>query len=148
MNCQGNLCKFRTHSKDCGNPHPEYSSRSADGDSSGNTGDISGTYCTCQCSTDCLERCHGTVRGLFFLKNSSQCGFKRIREFADLDKTSPQAQVKPYADNTDHSRDTPDKIIYDVIDGFNCLKHIKQTFLSCNSNILALFSPYVQKKFY
>lgn len=58
-------------------------------------------------------------------QNSSQCGFKRIREFADLDKTSPQAQVKPYADNTDHSRDTPDKIIYDVIDGFNCLKHVK-----------------------
>ena len=123
--CQSNLCKFRAHSKERGNPHPEYSSRTTDGDSSGNTGDISRTYCTCQCSTDCLERCHGTVRSLFLLKNSSQCGFKRIREFADLDKPGPQAQVKPYADNTDHSRDTPDKIIYDVIDGFNCLKHVK-----------------------
>ena len=61
----------------------------------------------------------------FFLKILPSVVLSALREFADLDKTGPQAQVKPYADNTDHSRDTPDKIIYDVIDGFNCLKHVK-----------------------
>ena len=42
--------------------------------------------------------------------------YQIFRERNDLDKPGPQAQVKPYADNTDHSRNTPDKIVYCSVD--------------------------------
>ena len=51
-NSQCYLGKFRTHAEQGGNPHPEHGTGSADSDSAGNTGNITGTdrggkCCTC-----------------------------------------------------------------------------------------------------
>ena len=61
MDGQGYFREFGAHAQGCGNPHPEYSARSADGNSACYTGNISGAYGRCQSRADRLERCHGTV---------------------------------------------------------------------------------------
>ena len=91
MNGKRYLGEFRAHSKDCGDPHPEYSTGTANRDRTGNTGDISGTDRSGEGGTDSLERSHGTVGSLFLFENSSERSFQCIREFANLDKSGSQA---------------------------------------------------------
>ena len=91
MNGKCDLSEFRAHSKDCGDPHPEHGTRTADRDRTGDTGDISGTDRSGEGRTDSLERSHGAVRSFLLFENSSERGFQCIREFANLDKSGPQA---------------------------------------------------------
>ena len=52
QNC---LAEDGSHTKECGYPHPEYCTRAAGCDSRSNTGDVTGTYLTCDCSGNSLE---------------------------------------------------------------------------------------------
>lgn len=54
-NSQCYLGKFRTHAEQGGNPHPEHGAGSADSDSAGNTGNITGTNRGGKCCTDRLK---------------------------------------------------------------------------------------------
>ena len=122
-NSQCYLGKFRTHAEQSGNPHPEYGAGSADSDSAGNTGNITGTNRGSKCCTDRLERCNCAIGSISFAEHSSKRCADRIREFSNLEKTGAQTQVKADTENTDHSRNTPDKIVHGIVDGFNQLEH-------------------------
>ena len=129
MNGKCDLSEFRAHSKDCGDPHPEHGTRTADRDRTGDTGDISGTDRSGEGRTDSLERSHGAVRSFLLFENSSERGFQCIREFANLDKSGSDTQKQADTDNADHRRDTPDEVINGIVDGFDCLKHDSNPFL-------------------
>ena len=75
MYCQGNLCKFRAHSKERGNPHPEYSARTTNGDSSGNTGDIPVPTVPANAVQTAWKGVMEPSEASFFLKILPQCGF-------------------------------------------------------------------------
>ena len=83
-NSQCYLGKFRTHAEQSGNPHPEYGAGSADSDSAGNTGNITGTDRRGQSGTDCLERRQRTVRCVSFSEHTSDGGLDCIGKFTDL----------------------------------------------------------------
>ena len=98
MDGQGYFGEFGAHAQGCGNPHPEDSTRSADGNSACYTGNISGADGRCQSRTDRLERCHGTVRGIALAEDASDGHADCVREFADLQKvqellTSSDTQI-------------------------------------------------------
>ena len=76
--------KLRTHTENCGNPHPEHGSRPADGNGSCHPGNISRADRCRKCRTDRLKRCHGSVRCLTLLKHTAKCHFHRVWELADL----------------------------------------------------------------
>ena len=111
--------KFGTHAKECRNPHPEYSTRTSNGNGACDSGNISGSDCGCKCSTDSLKRCHSSVRCLTFSEHAANGCFHSVREFPDLKKSCTDAEIKADSDNTDHSRNTPDKIVYCSVDCFN-----------------------------
>ena len=121
VDSQGNFSKLGTHTAQCGNPHPENCSRSADGNSSGYSGDISSTYGGSKGCAYGLERCHGTVAGLFLFKYTTDRGLDRIGEFTDLYKARADTQIKPHTDDTDHGRNAPDEAVHDIVDLFDCL---------------------------
>ena len=113
----------KAHAEQGGNPHPEYGTGSADSDSAGNTGNITGTDRGGKCCTDRLERCNCAIGSISFAEHSSERCADRIREFSNLEKTGAQTQVKADTENADHSRNTPDKIVHGIVDGFNQLEH-------------------------
>ena len=53
--CQNCLAENGSHAEECRYPHPEYCARAAGCDSRSNTGDVTGTYLTCDCSGNSLE---------------------------------------------------------------------------------------------
>ena len=87
---QCNLRKFRTHAEQGRNPHPEHRTRSADRDSTGDTGNITGTDRSGQRRTDRLERSNCTVGRILFPEHSSDRRADCIREFSNLEKTGAQ----------------------------------------------------------
>ena len=123
MNSKGNLCEFGTHSEKCGDPHPENSTGSADGNGTCHSGNISGTYCGGKSRTHSLERSDSAVGSAALAENTSKSSADRIGELADLKKTGADAKVKSDAENTDHCRNSPDKIIDSCINGFDNLQH-------------------------
>ena len=50
------------------------------------------------------------------LKNTSQRRFYSVGKLAYLQKVCAHAQQQPHTQNTDHRRQTPDKVVYDLID--------------------------------
>ena len=124
MDSKSYFWKFGAHSKECRNPHPEYSTRSSDGYGSCNACNISCAYSCGKSSAHCLEWGHGTVWWIFFAEDSSYGCFNSQGEFSNLNKTCADTKIKTDADNTDHSRNAPDKIIHCTVDVFYQLQHI------------------------
>ena len=79
MNGKCDLSEFRAHSKDCGDPHPEHGTRTADRDRTGDTGDISGTDRSGEGRTDSLKGESWSRQKLPSFENSSERGFQCIR---------------------------------------------------------------------
>ena len=117
MNRQGNLGKFGTHAEKSRAPHP------AQGDSSRHTRDIAGANGRGQSRTDRLERRHRAVRGALLMKKLAQGNLEGIAEFAKLNEMGPEGQIQTDADDTDHSRDTPDKAVDGAVDAFDRFQH-------------------------
>ena len=90
MNGQGNFREFSAHPKESRNPHPEYGAWSANGDGSGNAGDVSGSYCGGESGTDSLKWRQSSVRSRLLLKYFSKSGSDRIGKFPDLNETGPE----------------------------------------------------------
>ena len=111
--------KFSTHSKKCGDPHPEDCSRSADCDRSCNSCNIPGSNRRRKRGTDRLKWCHCTICGIFFPKHAPNRHLHSVWKFSDLDKSGSDTEHKSYSDDTDHCRHTPDKIIDYIIDRLN-----------------------------
>ena len=86
MYSECNLGKLRTHSKKCGNPHPEHGTRSSDGNGTCNTCNISGSHGSSQCGTNSLKRCQTSIGSFSFPKHTSDSDPDGIGEFPDLEK--------------------------------------------------------------
>ena len=112
MNRQDYLRELGAHSQKGGNPHPEYRTRSSDGDRAGNTCDISCSDRSRQCSTYCLEGRHRSALRLLFVKHFSQRMLNRVDKASDLNKPGSDAQIQADADNADHRRDAPDETVH------------------------------------
>ena len=80
------LGKLRTHSQNCGNPHPEYGSRSSDSDGTCDTCNISGSHGSSQGGTDSLKRCQTSIGSFSFPKHTSDSDPDGIGKFPNLEK--------------------------------------------------------------
>ena len=120
---QRDLCKFGTHTQQRRTPHPEHSSRTADGNGARYARNVTGAHRARQRRAYRLKRRHRAIRGILFAEHPPDGRFDDIRKFADLQKACPHAEKQPYADDAHHGGDAPHKIIDSLIDRRNRLNH-------------------------
>ena len=116
MDCERNLGKLGTHAEKSRAPHPENCAGTAEGNRARNACDVAGADRACKRGTDCLERAHGAVLCLCFVKNFTDRVFHGSAEFAHLNEAGTDRKQKSYADDADHCGDAPDKSVDRLID--------------------------------
>lgn len=111
------LEKLGAHAKDCGYPHPENCTRSADCDCACHTCHISGSNCRRECGTDRLKRSQCSIRCLSLFSIRPMVTFIAYGNLR-ICKTGFGHSKQADTDNADHCGHTPDKVIYYIVDLF------------------------------
>ena len=124
MHRQRDFGHLGTHSQQSRAPHPEHSPRTADGNGTRHARDVARADRCRQCGADGLKRRHGTIRGILFAEDASDGRLDGVGEFPDLQKAGPHAEQQPHADDADHGRNAPDKLIDGIVDRRNRLDHV------------------------
>ena len=92
--CKNSLTVDSSHSEECGNPHPENSSRTAAYDSGCRSGKVSCTNLCCNRRCNSLERRHLSGIMLFTIQTEmSEHQLKALSKTAQLDKLQPKCVI-------------------------------------------------------
>ena len=130
---QHNLGKLGTHAQKRADPHPEHSARTAQRDSAGNAGDIAGAYRRRKRGTYSLERRDGAFLRMLFAEHPAHGAAHGRGKLPDLNKPAVAAEPQTDAQNQDHGRNAPDKVIEFRIHQRN---HFNHRLMSSHQNII------------
>ena len=108
---QSNLSVLGTHTQQSGDPHPEDSTGTADGDSAGNAGDVTGTDGCCQSGTHGLEGRNGAFLLFGLFECLTQGILHNVDEVGELGEAAAYRQVDTDTQDQDHHGKTPDDAI-------------------------------------
>lgn len=130
---QRNLAVLGHHTQQGGDPHPENSAGTADGDSARHTGDIAGADGSCQGGADRLKRGDGAATSLGGAMEQLTDGIlPHGAELAELEETGADTEVQTHAEDEHHGGHTPHDAIDGRIDTADGFKHLRY-FLSLHN---------------
>ena len=113
---QQNLGVLGTHTDQSGDPQPEDGAGAAQGDSCGNTGDVTGTDGSCQSGGHSLEGSDFALTGVGLLENLTDGVLQSIAKLTELDACGTAGQQDACAHQQDQHGRTPHEAIDRAVD--------------------------------
>ena len=119
LNSQQDLGILGSHTDQCGDPQPEQSAGAAQGDSCGDTSDVTGADGACQRSGNCLEGSHFAFCSLLLGEDLTQGVLHSMAEAAELHTAHADGHQDAGADQQDQHDGAPDKSVDRAVNAYD-----------------------------